>query len=177
MNHRYTLVCGTNRKDAISLNITEIYKEILAGHGVESELLDLRKLPHDFAFSALYENYGKNRAFNPYVDRMLKSEKFVFIVPEYNGSFPGALKTFIDGLEYPNTFRNKKGALVGIASSGHGASLALSHLTDIFNFCGMSILAYKPRLERIEEHFEDGRLVNEKYRTMLEQQASLLINF
>lgn len=177
MSQRYTLVCGTNRRDAISLHITEVYRSILSEHGVTTELLDLRKLPPDFAFSALYENYGKNEAFNPYVNIMLETDKYVFVVPEYNGSFPGALKTFIDGLEYPNTFRNKKGALVGLASSGHGASLALSHLTDIFNFCGMHILAYKPRLERIEESFEAGKMTSEKYYAMLVRQAELLIDF
>lgn len=171
------LICGTNRRDAISYRITELYQEILKRHNVESTLLDLHKLPPDFAFSALYENYGLNEAFNHYVNVMLESQKYVFIVPEYNGSFPGALKTFIDGLEYPNTFRNKKGALVGIASSGHGASLALSHLTDIFNFCGMNILAYKPRLEKIEQNFANGMITNSKYIDMLEKQARLLIEF
>src|SRR5690606_4853162 len=177
MTERYTLICGTNRRDAISLYITSLYQEILAEHGVQAGIMALHQLPHDFAFSALYENYGKNEAFNPYIELMLNTDKYVFIVPEYNGSFPGALKTFIDGLEYPNTFRNKKGALVGLASSGHGASLALSHLTDIFNFCGMHILAYKPRLERIEESFKTGKLNSEKYHAMLVRQAELLINF
>lgn len=172
-----TIVCGTNRKDSISIRITEIYQEILSRLGVKTALLDLSKLPADFAFSALYDNYGKNEAFNPYIDQMLQCKKFVFVVPEYNGSFPGALKTFIDGLEYPNTFRNKKAALVGIASSGYGASLALSHLTDIFNFCGMHILAYKPRLEKIEQHFSDGTITNVKYLQMLEKQANMLTAF
>lgn len=177
MSERYTLVCGTNRKDAISLHITELYRSILSERGIVTQLLELHKLPPDFAFSALYENYGKNEGFNPYVRMMLETDKYVFVVPEYNGSFPGALKTFIDGLEYPNTFRNKKGALVGLASSGHGASLALSHLTDIFNFCGMHILAYKPRLEHIEAYFENGVMTSEKYRAMLVRQADLLIGF
>src|SRR5690606_4074411 len=177
MSQRYTLVCGTNRRAAISLHVTEVYRTILSERGVTTNLLDLHKLPPDFAFSALYENYGKNEAFNPYVRLRLETHKYVFIVPEYNGSFPGALKTFIDGLEYPNTFRNKKGALVGLASSGHGASLALSHLTDIFNFCGMHILAYKPRLERIEQHFGGGKLINEKYYQMLRRQAAQFVAF
>ena len=42
---------------------------------------------------------------------MSQSEKFVFIVPEYNGSFPGVLKTFIDGLAFPDTFEQKKNVL------------------------------------------------------------------
>ena len=177
MNPSVTLVCGTNRRDAITYRITEIYQGILERKNITTRLIDLQNLPRDFAFSALYENYGKNDAFNPYVQWMLEATKYVFVVPEYNGSFPGALKAFIDGLEYPNTFRNKKGALVGIASSGQGASLALSHLTDIFNFCGMHILAYKPRLERIEENFRDGALTSARYNSMLEKQAQMLIDF
>src|SRR5690606_16646643 len=133
MSQRYTLVCGTNRRDAISLHVTEVYRTILSERGVTTNLLDLHKLPPDFAFSALYENYGKNEAFNPYVRLMLETDKYVFIVPEYNGSFPVALKTFIDGLEYPHTYRNKNGALVGLASSVHGARLALTPLAALFH--------------------------------------------
>jgi chromate reductase, NAD(P)H dehydrogenase (quinone) len=177
MNSSITLICGTNRRDAVTLRVTELYQEILSRLGHRTSVIDLHKLPVDFAFSALYENYGKNQEFNPYVTQMLEAKKYVFIVPEYNGSFPGALKTFIDGLEYPNTFRNKKGALVGVASSGFGASLALSHLTDIFNFCGMHVLAYKPRLERIEENFHDGTITNERYLRMLEKQAQMFSEF
>lgn len=177
MSEAITLVCGTNRKDAVTMVITRVYEDILSDLGVAVNVINLADLPVDFAFSALYDNYGKNKDFNPYLDIMLASKKFVFILPEYNGSFPGALKTFIDGLEYPNTFKNKKGALVGIASAGHGASIALSHLTDIFNFCGMHILAYKPRLEHIENAIENGKLINEKYRASLEKQAQMLIAF
>lgn len=177
MSEAVAIICGTNRKDAISMYITTLYQKVLHDLHAKTVLIDLSQLPIDFAFSALYDNYGKNEQFNPYVKTMLESKKYVFVVPEYNGSFPGALKTFIDGLEYPNTFRNKKGALLGIASSGHGASLALSHLTDIFNFCGMNILAYKPRLERIEHFIENGVLTNEKYLTMIEKQARMLLDF
>lgn len=177
MNNNITVICGTNRKDAITRQITEIYCSMLRSHNVEAILLDLAQLPADFAFSALYDNYGKNLEFNSYVSLMLESRKYVFIVPEYNGSFPGALKTFIDGLEYPNTFRNKKGALVGVASGGHGSSLALSHLTDIFNYCGMHILALKPRLEKIEQNFHDGAITNPRYLEMLERQVKMFIEF
>lgn len=177
MTNGITIICGTNRKDAVSLHITYLYQQILERLEVPSRVLALHTLPPDFAFSALYDNYGKNKAFNEFVEVMLNTPKYVFVVPEYNGSFPGALKTFIDGLEYPNTFKNKKAALVGLASSGHGSSLALSHLTDIFNFCGMHVLAYKPRLENIGQHFTDSALTNARYVEMLEKQAKMLVAF
>ena len=109
---------------------------------------------------------------------MSQAQKYVFIVPEYNGSFPGVLKTFIDGLEYPNTFKNKKCALVGLSSGVQGGGLALSHLTDIFNYCGMNVLALKPKLARIEAHIDgDFQITNNLYMQLLKEQAEKFIEF
>lgn len=171
------IVCGTNRTDSVSWQISLIYQQILNDMGIENDLIDLTDLPHDFAFSALYENSGKNEAFNPFREIMAAHKKFVFIVPEYNGSFPGVLKTFIDGLKFPDSFRDKKCALVGVSSGIQGAGLALSHLTDIFHYCGMHVLALKPRLSHIEKNFREGTIMNELYMTLLQDQAKKLIEF
>ncbi|MEQ8573083.1 MAG: NAD(P)H-dependent oxidoreductase, partial [Fulvivirga sp.] len=114
--NKITIICGTNRVDSVSYQISVIYQQLLAKAGCNAEIIDLTDLPNDFAFTALYENSGKNEEFNRFRKLMADSDKFVFVVPEYNGSFPGVLKTFIDGLEYPGSFKNKKSALVGISS-------------------------------------------------------------
>lgn len=109
---------------------------------------------------------------------MRESKKYVFIVPEYNGSFPGVLKAFIDGLEYPGTFKNKKAALVGVSSGVQGAGLALSHLTDILNYCGTHVLALKPKLSRIEANLDEHySLTNQSYKDLLSKQAEMLVKF
>lgn len=172
-----TIISGTNRKDSKSISIAEIYKEILKNLEVESEIMDLRELPESFLFSALYENVGKNDDFNPFIEKIRKSEKFVFIVPEYNASFPGVLKAFIDGLSYPSPFMNKKGAVVGISSGTMAGALALSHLTDILNYLGMHVLASKPRLPRIESLLTDGKLNDTFHSRLLEAQAKSLVSF
>ncbi len=174
---RITIICGTNRKHAISRQLSEIYRDILLEKGVQCDILDLADLPDDFTSSALYENSGKNELFNPFRQKMKETQKMIFIVPEYNGSFPGILKAFIDGLEYPGTFTNKKCALVGLSSGVQGGGLALSHLTDIFNYCGMHVLAQKPKLGNIERNIQDGKITNPKYVQQLEKQAGLLIEF
>ena len=171
-----SIISGTNRSDAVSLGIAQAYQSLLNNLGAKTNLITLASLPADFAFSALYENAGKNENFNAFRNIMNESEKFVFIVPEYNGSFPGVLKTFIDGLIYPTTFREKKCALVGLASGGQGSSLALSHLTDILNHCGSHVLAYKTRLTKIDDHFDDGSL-SKIYFEMLNKQANMFYKF
>ncbi|MBK6265294.1 NAD(P)H-dependent oxidoreductase [Marivirga sp. S37H4] len=172
-----TIVAGTNRKNSVSSEIAILYKELLTQYQVESTIIDLAELPVDFIATALYENAGKNEAFNPYREQIKRSSKFVFIIPEYNGSFPGVLKAFIDGLDYPSSFRNKKCALVGLSSGVQGGGLALSHMTDIFNYLGMHVLALKPKLARIEQNF-NGQIVTDKlYNQLLDEQVKLFIEF
>ncbi|MEQ8335714.1 MAG: NAD(P)H-dependent oxidoreductase [Cyclobacteriaceae bacterium] len=172
-----TIISSTNRNDSVTYQLSQLYQGILKKLNAECHLIDLNELPPDFTVTALYENSGKNEEFNKLRNIMKASEKFVFIVPEYNGSFPGVLKAFIDGLEYPGTFRNKKCALVGLSSGLQGAGLALSHLTDIFNYCGMHVLAQKPKLARIESNMEGPEITNERYMKHLWNQAEALIAF
>ncbi len=171
------IIVGTNRKNSVSKLIAELYHQILTEKGAESEILEMEHLPADFTFTALYENNGKNPGFNAFHERIKAGKKFVFIVPEYNNSFPGILKTFIDGMTYPNTFRNKKCALVGISSGIGGGGIALSHLTDIFHYLGMHVLALKPKLAKIEQNMSDNLLTNRLYVDLLQTQADMLLEF
>lgn len=168
------IISGTNRSNSLSFKISKYYQGLLKKVGLNSEIIDLWSLPEDFIVSALYENSGKNEEFNIYRKKIKDAQKMVFIVPEYNGSFPGVLKAFIDGMEYPNAFRNKIGGLVGLSSGVQGGGLALSHLTDIFNYCGMTIVAVKPKLARIEKHFDGEKITNDLYNELLEEQIELL---
>ncbi|EON76916.1 NADPH-dependent fmn reductase [Lunatimonas lonarensis] len=171
------IIVGTNRKPSISEMIALQYREILTDLGQPSEIVSLSDLPDDFVFSALYENNGKNPAFNKVHEQVKEGSKYVFIVPEYNHSFPGILKAFIDGMTYPNSFRHKKCALVGISSGVGGGSIAMSHLTDVFHYLGMHVLAFKPRLAKIEENMSGNLLTNRLYLDLLREQADLLIAF
>ncbi|MFY0689985.1 MAG: NAD(P)H-dependent oxidoreductase [Cyclobacteriaceae bacterium] len=172
-----TIVCGTNRPEAKSLELSKYYQDRLIGLGYKSEIIDLHELPDDFVFSALYKNSGKNEAFNHFRLKMKDTKKMIFIVPEYNGSFPGVLKAFIDGMEYPHTFTNKKCALVGLSAGVQGGGLALSHLTDIFNYCGMHVLAQKPKLARFDGSFVDGKFTNGLYAELIDEQLEAFLSF
>lgn len=172
-----TLVSGTNRPNSVTRLVVDIYQRMLAERNVPSEIIDLTELTDDFISSALYKKAGSNESFNPVRIRMLRAEKYVFFTPEYNGSFPGILKTFIDGLEYPHTFKGKKCALVGISSGVQGAVLAMSHLTDIFNYSKMHVLAEKPKLLQINNHLENGELTNPLFKSLLEEQIESLLKF
>lgn len=172
-----TLISGTNRPASNSRAVVNLYASLLEIRGVNHQILDLADLPADFTHTALYDNVGKNDSFNKLSNLIASSDKFVFVVPEYNSSFPGVLKAFIDGLTYPNTFRDKKGALIGISSGMQGSGLALSHLTDILNYLGMHIMAMKPKFAHIEQNFDGTNFTNDLYKELLDQHIDQLITF
>lgn len=171
------IIVGTNRPDSMSRKIAEYYQDILNQLNAPSLILDLVHLPHDFTVSAMYENIGKNEKFNGLRSLLEQTNKFVFIVPEYNGSYPGVLKAFIDGLPYPNSFSNKKAALVGLSSNTQGAAIAMSHLNDVFSYLGMNTLALRVKLAQIKSHYSEKVISNALYKELLEMQAEQIIRF
>ena len=172
-----TIVVGTNRKNSVSRQIAEYYQSILAEKGAKADIVDLVDLPSDFTSTALYENNGKQADFNQIREKVQSADKLIFVVPEYNGSFPGVLKTFIDGLKYPEGIRDKKVAMMGVSSGVQGGVFAMSHLTDIFNYLGAHVFALKPKLSAIERNFSEGKITNDLYNQLLNQQAEKFIVF
>lgn len=172
-----TVVASTNRPGSNSAKVAHYYLEMLQRKGAEAQLLDLADIPTDFLGNALYHNAGKHLGFNPMRQLMEDSKKFVFVVPEYNGSYPGALKAFIDGLKYPSTFLNKKAALVGLSNGIQGNLLGMSHLTDVFNYLGMMVLPLKVKLPQFDKNFDHqlGQFTNQLYINLLDQQADQII--
>lgn len=177
MKDQYLIISSTNRRGANSYVIARIVKGLLHGEGIDARILDLEALPKDFIFSALYENSNVNEEFNSFKGAVGKAEKVFFVVPEYNGSFPGVLKAFIDGLDYQASFKDKKAALIGLSSGNQGSALALSHFTDILNYLGTHVMAFKPRLPHIEKHLDEQNLLSDEYLKLIEEQVSRFIKF
>ena len=176
-NTQVTIVASTNRKQSLTEAVAHYYADLLHKKGCTNQVLKLTALPPDFTVSVLYENRDSNAAFNKLRDVMEAAEKYVFIVPEYNGSFPGVLKAFIDGLRFPETFRDKKCALVGVSKGIQGGIIALSHLTDIFHHLKMHVYPRKLALGNIKDSRIQTLLANEQYVQLLKEQAAAIIHF
>lgn len=172
-----TIVVGTNRPRSKSRKMAEFYKKLLKRLEVESQIMDLTELPENFTVSALYQNSGKNEKFNAIRKKMEDASKYIFILPEYNNSIPGVFKAFIDGLSYPNALQHKKCALVGISDGVAGNAIGLSHITDIFNYLGMHVLAQKVRIPFMKKNFIEGEVTDEFINKLIMDQAQHLIKF
>ena len=167
---------GTNRPKSRARRIANYYCTVLTELGAESQILDLAELPVDFIATALYHNAGSHAGFNGLAALLGAGNKLVIIVPEYNGSFPGVLKAFIDGLPYPGGIQGKKAALVGLSSGGQGGLLAMTHLSDVLMYLGTTVLPQRVRLPFINQDLnaEDGLNHDLSRQLLLEQARALL---
>ncbi len=148
-----TIISGTNRSDSYSLRVAKSVSMILDKKGIPHRVFSLEELPKTFAFTKINEE--EDPEFDQIVeDNIIQVQKFIFIVAEYNGGFPGVLKTFIDAV-HPKHFKAKKAALVGIASGGGGALRPLDHLTGVLHYLQMEVLSDKPKFSNIENSFDE----------------------
>ncbi len=80
-------------------------------------------------------------------------------------------------MEFPGGFKDKSCALIGLSSGTQGSALALSHLTDIFNYMNMYVLPSKPRLARLDTVFQNGKIIDKFLTELVDKQADDLIKF
>jgi chromate reductase len=86
-------------------------------------------------------------------EQMSKSTKFLFVIPEYNGSFPGVLKTFIDACNFPESFYDKKAALVGVSSGKYGNIRGIDHFSGVCSYLHINVLPLRIHIPYIKSEF------------------------
>lgn len=131
------IISGTNRPGSNTLKVANYYLENLLKITSDVELLNLESLPPTLIASDMYGKRSED--FEVIQQKILKADKFIFIIPEYNGSFPGILKTFIDCCKFPISFLGKKAALVGVSSGKYGNIRGVEHFTGICNYIGITV--------------------------------------
>lgn len=127
-----TVVAGTNRPQSNTLKVARLAFEILGEAGEDAALLDLGELPPSLFAGSSYAS--KPAEFQPFQEQILATDGVLTVVPEYNGSFPGALKYFIDMLRFPESLYEKPAAFIGISSGPWGALRAVEQLEMIFQY-------------------------------------------
>ena len=127
-----TTIVGTNRKGSMSLQIGKKIQKIYNSLDITANLIDLQELPAEVFQPTAYKE--KPAAFKPFQDIILKSVGLHFIVPEYNGSYPGILKYFIDMWKYPESFENRCVTYTGVAAGQWGGLRSVEHLQGVMGY-------------------------------------------
>src|SRR5471030_3069281 len=171
-----TIISATNRPGSSTLKLAKYYQKKLSGKGIEAGLLSLSQLPGNLIETDLY---GKRSAeFQVIQDIITQTDKFLFVIPEYNGSFPGVLKVFIDACKFPESFYDKKAALVGLSTGKYGNIRGIDHFTGICHYLHLHVMSLKIHIPEIKKEFdENNNLFKEDTVHFVDEQIEKFILF
>lgn len=126
----YTIISGTNRSGSNTLQVAKQYLH----------LLEKKEIPARFvSLEGLDVNNRNDQIKELEREVLIPSRKFIFVVPEYNGSFPGVLKAMIDHTDIEKVWWGKKALLTGVSTGRAGNLRGLEHLTGVLHYLKMNV--------------------------------------
>ncbi len=164
-----TIIAATNRKDSMTLKVAKLYYSLMAERTENVHLLSLED-------RVVWEHGPDMKQMEG--ELLIPSEKFVFIMPEYNGSFPGIFKTMLDNSDIKRCWWYKKAMLVGVADGRAGNLRGMEHMTNILHYLRMHVFYDKIPLSRINEEIsEDGQLLKPATEQVIKTQIDNFLTF
>jgi chromate reductase len=109
---------------------------------------------------------------------LVPAQKFVFIMPEYNASFPGVLKVMIDNSDVKKCWWFKKAMLVGLSDGRAGNIRGLEHMTAILHYLKVHVLYNKVLLSKINDEIDKkGALLKPETELLIIEQVEDFLKF
>jgi chromate reductase len=171
-----TIISGTNRPASNTLKIAKYYQKELLKKGLATELFSLLDLPDTLISSDLYGK--RSEVFQKIQALVAQTEKFLFIIPEYNGSFPGVLKTFIDACTFPDSFYDKKACLVGVSSGKYGNIRGIEHFNGVCAYLHLNVMPLRIHIGNVRTEIdEEGNLYKEDTLKFTNEQMDKFLNY
>lgn len=162
-----TVIVGTNRKGNESAHFAKHLCDVLKEEYVgEVKFLDMQDLPGDWFHHEMYAADTQSESLTKIQDEyILPATKFVFVIPEYNGSFPGAVKLLIDGCsvrKYADNFKGKKAAIMGTAAGRAGNLRGTEHLTGVLNYLGTTVMPNRLPVSSIGKLLDENKNIKDE---------------
>jgi NAD(P)H-dependent FMN reductase len=146
-----TIIAGTNRADSKTLLVANLYYKLLSARTDDVQVLSLEQKQVWERGESMLELEQKF---------LIPAERFIFIMPEYNASFPGILKVMIDNSDIKKCWWYKKAALVGISDGRAGNLRGIEHMTAILHYMKVHVLYNKLILSRVNEEISaEGEII------------------
>lgn len=165
--HMKQIIVGTNRKGSRSRQVADLIQKIYKSLGEDVGMIDLADLPlHELTG----EHYGKETPLNEAIQTVNRSTGLIFIVPEYNGSMPGALKYFIDHWKYPDSFEHRPVCFVGLGGM-FGGLRPVEHLQQVMGYRNAFVFPQRIFLQNVWNTLKDGTLSDKLSNELLLKQA------
>jgi chromate reductase len=163
----YTIISGTNRTGGHTEKVAAEYRRLLLDKNIDAGILSLKNL------DVLHRSPEFLKVEN---EILVPTKKFIFIMPEYNGSYPGVLKAMIDNSDIARVWYHKKVLLTGISSGRAGNLRGMDHLSGSLHYLKMNVHYNKLPISVINSVIdENGRLNEDTLKVIHEQLDEFII--
>jgi chromate reductase, NAD(P)H dehydrogenase (quinone) len=157
------IINGTNRPNNKTSNISNYcYQYLEKNFSGEVKYLSMEDLNPDFLHSGMYDPSQQSASLTLIQNEfILPAKQWLIISPEYNGSFPGILKLFIDAIsvrEYKANFEHKFVGLIGTSSGRAGNARGMDQLTTFLNYLKMSVFHNKLPISLLSQVIKEGEI-------------------
>ncbi len=170
------IISGTNRAESNTLKISKEIQNIYTQLNIHCEILDLKDLPSEIFTPSAYSQ--KPRSFEKFSTAIKTADGIVIVIPEYNGSFPGVFKYFIDMLDFPESLQNTPCCFVGVAAGMWGALRSIEQLEDIFIYRNAFVFPKSVFINNVYSVLDSsGRIINNEILERLKNQATDFVDF
>ena len=164
----YTIISGTNRIGSYSEKVAAEYQRLLKEKNITAGILSLVNL------NVLTRTPELIKVEN---EILIPTQKFVFILPEYNGTFPGVLKVMIDNTDIKKVWYHKKALLTGVSTGRAGNLRGMDHLSASLNYLKMNVHHNKLPISVIDKVIDATGRLNEETLKAIDEQLSEFINY
>jgi len=162
------ILSSTDRPNSNALKVSNYANSLLSEYA-ETEVFSLKDFPFEDVVGG---KYGKDLpAVKEFNKRFLDADGFLFVVPEYNGGFPGVLKLFVDYLPFPQALAKQPVSFIGEAAGSFGALRPVEHLQQILVYRKALIYPERMFIQGVNDNFdEETGLSSDMLQGLLEDQ-------
>ncbi len=164
------VLTATNRKDSRSKQVAKIVVEKLKAAGAEAEIMLLEDVNWGDFNSQEYGPDAVPESIKGKVAKIDSADGVYVVCPEYNGSFPGAIKFFIDYWSYPASFESRPVCFTGLGGM-FGGLRPVEQLEQVFGYRNAFIFPERIFLQNVWLTLKDGVINNDVVDALLNKQT------
>lgn len=170
------IVSSTDRPGSWTLKVSKHIASLYENKSVNAEVISLEDFPLKDVVGG---KYGQEiSTVKEFRDPIIEADGLVFVIPEYNGSFPGILKMFVDYLPFPTAFEKMPMAFIGVASGAFGSLRSVEQFQMIVNYRNALQFPERVFIPRVSKEFDPVTGLKDDFkRGLLESQVSSFIKF
>lgn len=170
------IISSTDRPNSNALRVSRYVKTLYQKEGVDVEVISLKDFPLEEVVGG---RYGKSiPAVEKFREPIINADGLIFVIPEYNGSFPGILKMFVDHLPFPEAFEKMPMAFIGESAGAFGALRSVEQFQMIANYRNALQFPERVFIPRVKNEFDEETGLSDPFKQkLLQSQVTNFVKF